>query len=494
MNESGEVPGLDELGESLATMQYGTVPNVLAYRYATDPMKRIWSPEGSVIIERHVQLAVMQAQSDLGVDIPKSHIEDYRAVIGVIDLDEILAEERKSKHDVNARITVFNRLAGHQNVGQAMTSRDHTDNAEQLQKKMGLDLIRRKAIAAIGSFAHAAAAYAELPLTGRTHNVAAQMTTLGKRFSATGEELLDGYQDFTHHLDNLKLRGIKGAVGTQQDMLDLLGGDEAKVDELDARLARSLGFTAIYNSVGQIYPRSQDLKTIQALSHAVGPLANFATNVRHMTGAGLMTESTKKRVGSNAMPHKINPRTAERITAMYQALGGYEAMLRPKAGEQWLEGDVSCSLIRRIALPDSFYVADGALEAGLTVLNGFGLFEQALSAEVDRNLPFLATTKVLTTAIRRGMGREDAHERIRQHAFAVVQDMRELGQQNNDLLERLGADMEIPMSYPEIMQAIKNPLELTGRAATQVRRFVEQAEAVLAKQPDGVEYVATDIL
>ena len=494
MSGSDKDSGLDGLGRALASLQYDTVPNVLAYRYGTDPMKRIWSPEGSVMLERYVQVAVMQAQADLGVDIPGSHIDDYRVAMGEIDLEEILLEERKSKHDVNARITVFNRLAGHQNVGQAMTSRDHTDNTEQLQKKLALEVMKRKIVAAIGSFAHAAAAYAELPLTGRTHNVAAQMTTLGKRFSATGEELLDGYRDFAYHLDTLKLRGIKGAVGTQQDMLDLLGGDEAKVDELDARLARALGFTATYNSVGQIYPRSQDLKTIQALSHVVGPLSNFATAVRHMTGAGLMTESTKKRVGSNAMPHKINPRTAERIVAMYQALGGYEAMLRPKAGEQWLEGDVSCSLIRRIALPDSFYVADGAYEAGLTVLNGFGLFEQAISTEVDRNLPFLATTKVLTTAIRRGMGREDAHERIRQHAFAVVEAMREGGRSENDLLERLGADLEIPMSYPEIMQAIIRPLDLTGRATTQVHRFIEQAEAVIAEHPDGDGYKATDIL
>lgn len=483
-----------EIDQSLAQMEFGTIPDIAALRYATDPMKRIWSPEGTVLIERIFQLEVMQGQADLGIDIPQSHIDDYWAVIGEINLDEIQLEEAKSKHDVNARITVFNRLAGHQHIGEAMTSRDSTDNSEQLQKRLALEIVRRKTIAAIGGFAAAAANYADLPITGRTHNVPAQMTTFGKRMSASGEELIDGYHALAFHIDNLKLRGIKGAVGTQQDMLDLLGGDEEKVDKLEMRLVEKLGFNAIYNSVGQIYPRSQDLATVQALSHVVGPLSNFATNVRHMMGDNLMVESTKKRVGSNAMPHKINPRTSERVVAMYAALGGYEAMLRPKAGEQWLEGDVSCSLIRRLALPGSFYVADGAFEAGLTVLNGFGLFEQSISAEVDANLPFLTTTKVLTESIKRGVGREDAHERIREHAFAVVTDMRENGLARNDLMERLGADPDIPMTEAEIRAACERPLELTGRASTQVRRFVAEAEKLIAKDPSGATYQVGEIL
>jgi adenylosuccinate lyase len=194
------------------------------------------------------------------------------------------------------------------------------------------------------------------------------------------------------------------------------------------------------------------------------------------------------------MPHKINPRTSERIVALYAILGGFEAMLRPKAGEQWLEGDVSDSVIRRVALPGSFFAADGAIEAGLTVLNGFGLFEQAISAEIDKNLPFLATTKVLTGSIKKGMGREDAHEKIREHAFNVVKDMREKGQAENDLLERLGADADIPMAYEEIIEAVKNPIELTGRADTQVKRFIKAAQAIIAASPDAAKYEAGDIL
>lgn len=486
--------GGGDLGTALATMEYGPLPDILAGRYATDPMKRIWSPEGSAMIERHFQMEIMQVQSELGVDIPAANIADYRRVADSIDLAEMTARERVSQHDVAARISVFNDLAGHQNISEAMTSRDTTDNAEQFQKRLGLELIRGKVVASIGSFSRAAANYAELPITGRSHNVAAQMTTLGKRFATNGEEMMDGHSRFSFHLDNLKLRGIKGAVGTQQDMLDLFDGDEDAVDDLDQRVAAFLGFNEVYNSVGQIYPRSEDLAAIQALSHVVGPLSNFATNIRHMMGNGLATESTKKRFGSNAMPHKVNPRTSERIVGLYGVIGGFEAMIRPKAGEQWMEGDVSDSVLRRIALPGSFNAADGAFEAGLTVLNGFGLFESVISAEVDRNLPFLATTKVLTGSIKRGAQREDTHALISQHARDVVESMRRDSRAPNDLLQRLGADDKIPMTIDEIMGAVERPIELTGRANTQVRRFVAQAEKVISAHGSGANYEAGDIL
>ena len=377
---------------------------------------------------------------------------------------------------------------------QALTSRDLTENAEQFQKRLGLGLIRLKTVATIGSLAAAASAYESLPITGRTHNVPAQMTTFGKRLSNIGETLIDGYASLSDHLYGLKLRGIKGAVGTQQDILDLFEGDEDKVEALEHRLARALGFTSLYKSVSQIYPRDQDLQTIQSLSHVVAPLSNLATTVRHMSSSGLITETKKKRVGSNAMPHKINPRTSERIAGLYSVIGGYEAMLRPIAGEQWLEGDVSCSVIRRVALDNSFYAADGAFEAGLTVINGFGLFEPAIKAEVEANLPFLATTKVLTACIKKGVGREDAHEKIRAHAFDVVTKIREHGQAANDLLERLAEDPEIPMSIDEIMRSVESPIDLIGLARKQVDEFVKEAEIIVSHHPEAASYMPDDIL
>jgi adenylosuccinate lyase len=484
----------EEMGAALATLEYGVVPDILTKRYASDAMTRVWSPEGSVLIERFVQLQVMQLQSELGAGIPASHVDDYRAVIGDINLADMDRQEAKTKHDTNARITVFNELTGHQDVATALTSRDITDNADQVQKKLGLEIIKAKVAAAIGGFARAASTNHELAITGRTHNVAAQLTTFGKELASCGEELIDGYKVLEFHIDNMKLRGIKGAVGTQQDILNLFDGDEEKVDVLDMRLAQALGFRAIYNSVGQIYPRSQDLASIQALSHVVGPMSNFATIIRHAMGRNLLIESDRKRVGSNAMPHKINPRTSERVVGFYRILGGFEAMMRPMAGEQWGEGDVSCSVVRRVALPGSFNAADGAFEAGLTVLDGFRLFESVVAEEVDRNLPFLATTKVLTDMIKSGIGREDAHDLIREHVYDLIKHMQDTGSTENDLLERLGADEKVPLTLAEIKEAVAKPLQLTGRASTQAQRFVAQAEKLVAANAGSASYQPAEIL
>ena len=101
--------------------------------------------------------------------------------------------------------------------------------------------------------------YSETALTGRSHNVAAQMTTLGKRFANAGEELLQAYHRVNELIARYPLRGLKGPVGTQQDQLDLLDGDLERLDQLEAAVARHLGFDHVLTNVGQVYPRSLDL-------------------------------------------------------------------------------------------------------------------------------------------------------------------------------------------------------------------------------------------
>lgn len=121
-------------------------------------------------------------------------------------------------------------------------------------------------------------------------------------------------------------------------------------------------------------------------------------------------------------------------------------MVGELAGVQWNEGDVSCSVVRRVALPDAFYAADGLFEAFLTVLDEFGAFPAVIQRELDRYLLFLATTKVLMSAVRNGVGREQAHEAIKEHAVGVALEMREKGAARNDLFDRFAADERLGSS------------------------------------------------
>jgi adenylosuccinate lyase len=331
-------------------------------------------------------------------------------------------------------------------------------------------------------------------MAGRSHNVAAQATTLGKRFANAGEEVLQALGRIEDLLTRYPLRGIKGPMGTQQDQLDLLG-NPAKVDELEALVAAHLGFDATLTNVGQVYPRSLDLDVVSALVQAASGPSSFATTVRLMAGHELVTEGFQAgQVGSSAMPHKMNTRSCERVNGFMAILRGHLTMVSSLSGDQWNEGDVSCSVVRRVALPDAFFAIDGLFETFLTVLDEFGAYPAVIERELRRYLPFLATTSVLMAAVRAGVGREAAHEAIKEHAVAVALAMREQGLEANDLLERLGADPRLGLSVDTLAEALADPLAFTGTARDQVDVFAAQVAAVVAAHPDAAAYSPSGIL
>ncbi len=472
-----------------------TVPNVLATRYAAADLADIWSPEHKIILERQLWIAVLKAQKDLGIDVPDGVVEAYEAVVDQVDLGSIAARERITRHDVKARIEEFCALAGHEHIHKGMTSRDLTENVEQLQVKESLAILRDKTVAALARLARLASEYETLVMAGRSHNVAAQATTLGKRFATVADELLVGVQRLDELVARYPLRGIKGPVGTAQDMLDLLGGRQDALVELEARVAAHLGFENVLTSVGQVYPRSLDYDALTALAQLVAAPSNLATTVRLMAGNELVTEGFKPgQVGSSAMPHKMNTRSCERVNGLAVVIRGYVSMIGELAGDQWNEGDVSCSVVRRVALPDAFYAADGLFETFLTVLDEFGVFPAVVQRELDRYLPFLATTKVLMAAVRHGVGREEAHEAIKEHAVAVALEMRERGTADNDLFARLAADPRLALTEVDLDRLVADPIDFTAAAVPQVRALVRRIEQLAAASPEAAAYTPGAIL
>jgi adenylosuccinate lyase len=470
------------------------IPDVLAARYASADMVAVWSPERKVVLERRLWVAVLTAQRDLGVVVPDGVIEAYEKVVDRVDLESIAARERVTRHDVKARIEEFTTLAGHEHVHKGMTSRDLTENVEQLQVRAGLCLVRDRAVAALARLASLAAQHADLVVTGRSHNVAAQATTLGKRFATAAEELLLAVEGLEALIERYPLRGIKGPVGTAQDQLDLLGGDPSRLTALEQRVAEHLGFSRVLDSVGQVYPRSLDLEVVSSLVQVVAGPSSLATTMRLMAGQELVTEGFKPgQVGSSAMPHKMNTRSCERVNGLAVVLRGHLSMVGELAGDQWNEGDVSDSVVRRVALPGAFLAADGLFETFLTVLDELGAHPAVARRELDRYLPFLATTKVLMAAVRAGVGREQAHAVIKEHAVAVALALRE-GAERNDLLERLAADDRLPMSRDDLEALVADPVAFTGAAAAQVAAVVERVGHVVRRHPDAAAYVPAPIL
>jgi adenylosuccinate lyase len=460
--------------------------SVLADRYASSAMRAIFAPKEKIIAERRLWLAVARAQNKLGHTISDAAIADYEKVINKVDLASIDAREKLTRHDVKARIEEFNALAGHELIHAGMTSRDLTENIEALQIKNGLAIVHDKVVEVLAQLGEKAAQYSDQAIAGRSHNVPAQITTLGKRFASAAEELLFAYERLVSLQDRYPMRGIKGPVGTSQDSIDLLGSSKAH-HSLEIEIANELGFNRVLDSTGQIYPRSFDYDVVTTLVQLAASPSSLATSIRLMAGAELVTEGFKAgQVGSSAMPHKMNTRSCERINGLSVILRGYASMVSELAGDQWNEGDVSCSVVRRVALPDAFYAIDGLLETTLTVLSEFGAFPAVIAAELDRYLPFLATTKILMASIKGGVGREVAHEVIKEHAIKAALLMRE-GKENT-LLDSLAADDRLPLDRKALAALISQPIEFTGDARQQIARVVDRIDAITSAHPAAAQY------
>ena len=431
-------------------------------------MREIWSLENKYRQERDLWILLMKAQARSGFNFPDDAISNYERVKDEINLSSIDARERVLRHDVKARIEEFNSLAGHELIHLGLTSRDVTDNVELFQIRQSLLLVRSKAQSLLVRIANLAERYADLPMVGRTHNVPAQVTTLGKRWATWVEELLYALKNIEDLLNRLPLRGIKGAIGTSFDQQELLGKSNL---ELDDDLLRAWGFESSLISPSQIYPRSIDFEVVAALHQLASAPSTIATNIRLMSGFGLVSEGfAKGQVGSSAMPHKVNPRLSERINSLFVILKGYVTMAASISGEQWNEGDVSCSAVRRVVLPDSFYVIDGIIDTTISVIDNLEVFEDGIRSELNQFLPLMLTTQILMQAVKSGVGREEAHEIIKLHV-RESQTESKIGKKQM-FIERIANDPRLKIKASDLQEVLNSPLKLAGDAPLQTRKVV----------------------
>ena len=451
-------------------------PNVLATRYATKEMVAIFDPVNKIINERKFWITILKLQQKAGLPITDSDIKAYEKVIEKVDLDSIDKREIKNRHAVKARIEEFNALARVEKIHIGLTSRDLTENIELIQIKSGLELIGYRVLQTLFLLNQKISKYEETYMVGRSHNVAAQVTTLGKRFASCAEELLFAHTALKELIARLPLRGIKGPVGTSQDALDAMGKDFAN---LEKSIADEFGFENTWASVGQIYPRSVDFEVVSKLLQIAASPSSMAITIRLMAGSGLVSEGFKAgQVGSSAMPHKMNSRSSERINGMMVLLRGYNTMASDLAGDQWNEGDVSCSVVRRVVIPDSFYVLDGLLHTFMTILLEFGVFEEKIKSELNDQLPLLATSKILMECVKAGMGREAAHQLIKKHSTSTTA---------GEFFEALSNDKDFPISTNQLQGLIADPSNFAGGASEQSKTVIQRIAKVTSNKVSSVE-------
>jgi adenylosuccinate lyase len=450
--------------------------SLIADRYASSQMRQIWSRESKVLKERELWITVMRAQAKLGLDISKDVLEDYERVKGQIDLSSIDRREAELKHDVKARIEEFNFLAGHQSIHVGLTSRDVTENIEGWQIKQSLHLTLVSSNLLLQELIEKIERYADLPIVGRTHNVPAQLTTLGRRFASWSEEFLFALESLENLESRFPLKGIKGAIGTGSDLKSVVGSNWQSIED---SVLEGLGIDKALIAPSQIYPRSIDFQVISSLFQLASPLASIATNIRLMAGLGLVAEGkASNQVGSSAMPHKNNPRLSERVNALFIILKGYLTMASEISGNQWNEGDVSESVVRRIALPDAFYCIDAILRTAIKIVKELEVSKDNIAREVDLELEYLLSSKVLLLAFEKGVGREFAHKAILECSD------KSRSPNSESFFTIISKTSELKVSESELLK-LKSSIEgHLGDAPLQARGVLNLAKAQISRLPE----------
>jgi len=460
----------------------------LSRRYASPAMQTLWGERRRIALWRRLWLALLEAERDLGLAIPAQAAAELRAHLDDADLERAAEHEKRLRHDVMAHIHQLGEQApaarAYLHLG--ATSAYVTDNADLILMREALKLLAGRLAAVLVALGKAARRHRALPCLAYTHFQPAQLTTVGKRITLWMQDFLFDAEETLHRLETLPFRGVKGTTGTQASFLELFGGDDRKVRELEARVAAAMGFTRVVAVTGQTYPRKVDAQVLAALAGIATSSAKFATDLRLLQHEGEVLEPFEAdQVGSSAMAYKRNPMRAERMTGLARFVIELAGNAWHTAAEQWLERTLDDSANRRLVLPEAFLATDAILVLATNVAAGLDVREPAIARHVAAQMPFLATERLLMRGVTAGGDRQHLHEVIRTHAHAAAERSAATGAPP-DVLERLAQDPAFMGLGVAVRPDELDPSAYVGRAPAQVDEFLAQALPPVLARIDAV--------
>ena len=457
--------------------------NPLVTRNASLEMCRLFSPQQRILTWRRIWLTLAECQAELGLPIKPSQLAELRRTLEAIDFKKAAAYEKKLRHDVMAHLHTWGDAApkarGILHLG--ATSMDVVDNADLILVREALILIRDWLVNVIDGLAKFGRKWRNQPCLGFTHFQPAQLTTVGRRACLWAYDFVRDLEAVEHQLANLRFRGIRGATGTQASFLALFDGDARKVDRLEKRVARQLGFKAIEPITGQTYSRKIDAQIAAVLANIAASSHKFANDIRILAGLKEIEEPFEtSQVGSSAMAYKRNPMRCERMTGLARYVLSLLCSPCQTAAEQWFERTLDDSANKRLTTPESFLATDGILRLTTDVSRGLVVYPKVIDARVAAELPFMATEDILMAATAGGKrtkgkrvktgDRQALHERIRQHSMAAARQVKLHGLAN-DLIQRLRGDGAFDgVDFDKTLEARR----FVGLAPQQVDAFLKE--------------------
>jgi adenylosuccinate lyase len=456
-------------------MTHETYHNPLGARYASKEMGRLFSDNYKYALWRKLWVALAKGEKQLGLSISDEQIQELETHIETIDFERVASYEKKLRHDVMAHLHAYADQcpAAKPIIHLGATSCFVTDNADLIQMREGLRLIQHKLVSVIRELSTFAQCHQNLPCLAYTHFQAAQPTTVGKRACLWIQDYLNDLQDLEYRLEKWPFLGVKGATGTQASFLNLFEGDQKKVQELEALVAKEMGFSTCLPIAGQTYCRKLDMQLFHVLSGIAASAHKMATDLRLLAHLKEIEEPfDNTQVGSSAMPYKRNPMKSERICSLARFALSLTENPAYTASLQWFERTLDDSANRRLCIPEGFLAVDGILQLLLNLIPGLIVYPKVIEKHLKEELPFLLTEEILMEGVKKGGDRQHLHERLRVHSQQASQAIKEEGKPN-DLLDRILSDSVFQLTKTDTQTLLKNS-RLTGMASEQVAAFINE--------------------
>lgn len=448
--------------------------NPLCERYSSKEMKYIFSPDNKFSTWRKLWVALAESEKELGLDIKDEQIREMKENIYNIDYDKAREHESRVRHDVMAHVLTFGELCPEARpiIHLGATSCYVGDNTDIIVMREALLHVKRLLVNCIAALADFANKHKGVQTLAYTHFQAAQPTTVGKRATLWIQDLMLDLEELDFCINNLKLLGCKGTTGTSASFMKLFDGDVEKVEALEGKIAKKMGFDSCFAVSGQTYTRKVDYKVLSVLSGIAQSASKFSGDIRLLSHLKEFDEPFEDgQIGSSAMAYKRNPMRSERIASLSRYV--ICDMLNPAvtAATQWFERTLDDSANRRISLPEAFLAIDGILTLYINIVKGGRIYPGMMKRHLDEEMPFMATENIMMYCVRKGKDRQTLHEAIRRHSVDCAHDVKEKGL-DNTLLERIAADPEFDITKEEI-DLILSSDSFTGAAEVQTEKYLD---------------------
>ncbi len=447
--------------------------NPLNTRYASREMQENFGDEKRFRLWRKLWIALAESEMELGLPVTQAQVDEMKAHADDIDYARAEEYERKFRHDVMAHVHAFGDVAplAAPIIHLGATSCFVDCNSEVMIIRDGLDILLKKLVNVMDKLKKFALRYKDLPTLGFTHLQPAQLTTVGKRATLWLQDLMLDYENLVNLYAHVRLRGVKGTTGTQASFMELFGGDENKVKELERRVCQKLGYENVYGVTGQTYPRKFDYNVLCVLSQIAQSAYKFSNDIRILQNMKEVEEPFEKsQIGSSAMAYKRNPMRCERMGSLARYMLSLPINTAVTASTQWFERTLDDSANRRIVNAQAFLTVDAILNIYMNVAENLVVYEKVIARHIAAELPFMATENIMMECVKAGGNRQELHERIRVLSMEAGKNVKAEGRENN-LIDLIKADQMFAAVHDRIDE-ILDARKFVGRAPGQTEAFI----------------------